>query len=1276
MKHFLQFAVRLESYFLRWIDMSKIDKSFKGLADLILRDQFIHVCNRDLTLFIKERTPKSMEEVATLADQFREARFTNAASLVTKSGPIQTTGHKGQGQPLSSRPKPEVVKPVDHSKFVPKSERRCYKCNQIGHIASECRPKHKVGCVVSESADSDNQVTCTCSEETFVKVCSAFISPLDSVVNSQASSSLPHVRLTSSCQSNVCSVMPISSGFVEGNPVSVLRDTGCSGIVVRRSKISDDNLTGKSQTCLLADGSTIDVPIAKIHIDTPYVSGTYEAWCMETPVYDCIVGNVANVREPGKPDPNWKPVIAVETRQQAKSKGKPFPKLSVPEIIKDEISPDDIRTAQTEDNSMSKIRAYAQNNETFYTKRGKVKWYMKNGLVYRQYSSTKDDKICSQLVVPSKYRTLVIRLAHESIMSGHLATRRTVSRVLSEFHWPGIQADVKRFCQSCDVCQKTVPKGKITKVPLQQMPFIDEPFKRVAVDLIGPLHPPTDKGNRYILTLVDYATRYPEAEALPNIETERVAEALVGIFSRVGVPREMLTDMGSQFTSLLMKELSRLISMKQLTTTPYHPMCNGLVEKFNGTLKQIIKRVCTDRPRDWDKYLSAALFAYREVPQESLGFSPFELVYGRSVRGPMTILKELWTKEIEDPEIKSTYQYVIDLRERLESTCKLAHENLEKASQKHRLYYNRKAKHRSMKVGERVLVLLPTDSNKLLMQWKGPFRIVDKPNKVDYKIDMNGKTRTFHANLLKLYVERKEPDQQAHGQISAVTVQPPQISGDFQGSLSLVSSVVIDCSVEDHGEISDLPELKPTEGPSHVDISSDLLPEQQHQVSEILDMFPDVLSDLPGYTNILQHDIKLSTNIPVRKSRPIPYNMLEVVNKEVEQMLKMNIIEPSTSPYSSPVVIVKKKDGSNRFCIDFRGLNSQTVFDAEPMPDADQIFSKLATNTIFSKLDLSKGYWQVPLTPSSKMLTAFQSPKGLFQFRVMPFGLVTAPATFSRLMRNLLQGMENIDNFIDDVLIYSQSFTEHVSVLHELLTRLRSANLTAKPSKCSVGYKQIECLGHIVGNASISPNPDKVEVIQTAIRPGTKKQLRSFLGLVGFYRKFVPNFSLVALPLTDLTKKGCPNKLQWTDVHETAFQTLKHSLITFPILKLPNLSEPFILQTDASDRGIGAVLLQTEVDKKFPIAYASRKLKGSEVSYATVEKECLAIVWAIQKFQRYLYGREFVLETDHKPLVYLNRAKVANSRLMRWALALQPYRFRIVAIKGKDNVGGDYLSRL
>lgn len=200
----------------------------------------------------------------------------------------------------------------------------------------------------------------------------------------------------------------------------------------------------------------------------------------------------------------------------------------------------------------------------------------------------------------------------------------------------------------------------------------------------------------------------------------------------------MLTDMGSQFTSTLMKEVSRLISIKQLTTTPYHAMCNGLVEIFNGTLKQMLKKTCVDRPVDWDKYIPAVLFAYREVPQESLGFSPFELVYGRTVRGPMTILKELWTKEIKDPEVKTTYQFMLDLRDRLESTFELAHHMLEESSRRQKKYYDRKARLRNMKVGDKVLILLPTDSNNILMQWKGPFTIRNKLNKVDYQIEVNG----------------------------------------------------------------------------------------------------------------------------------------------------------------------------------------------------------------------------------------------------------------------------------------------------------------------------------------------------------------------------------------------------------------------------------------------------------------------------------------------------------------------------------------------------------
>ena len=297
------------------------------------------------------------------------------------------------------------------------------------------------------------------------------------------------------------------------------------------------------------------------------------------------------------------------------------------------------------------------------------------------------------------------------------------------------------------------------------MPLIDTPFKRVAVDIVGPILPITDRKNIYILTLVDYATRYPEAIALPSIETERVAEALVDMFSRVGVPEEILTDCGAQFTSELMSEISRLLSIKQLRTTPYHPMCNGLVERFNGTLKQMLRRMCAEKPRDWDRYLNAILFAYREVPHESLGFSPFELLYGRTIRGPMRILRELWSGDVADGEVKTTYQYVVDLRERLESTCRMAHDELVKSGRKYAKYYNRGTRSRKFDVGDRVLVLLPTSRNKLLVQWKGPYEVKQVKGEMDYRIDMGGKLRIFHANMLKSFVER--PRQTALGTNSA-----------------------------------------------------------------------------------------------------------------------------------------------------------------------------------------------------------------------------------------------------------------------------------------------------------------------------------------------------------------------------------------------------------------------------------------------------------------------------------------------------------------------------
>ncbi|PIK52169.1 hypothetical protein BSL78_10948 [Apostichopus japonicus] len=357
--------------------------------------------------------------------------------------------------------------------------------------------------------------------------------------------------------------------------------------------------------------------------------------------------------------------------------------------------------------------------------------------------------------------------------------------------------------------------------------------------------------------------------------------------------------------------------------------------------------------------------------------------------------------------------------------------------------------------------------------------------------------------------------------------------------------------------------------------------------------------------------------------------MRDSLQEEVRKMIDMGVIEPSNSPYSSPVVLVPKPDGTKRFCVDYRKLNKVTTYEAEPMQTMTEIFSELSNDKYFSRIDLTKGYWQVEMTQSAKEKTAFVTPDGLWQFKTMPFGLT-----------------------------------------------LRESGLTARPSKCEIGFTKLEFLGHTVGNGKLGPKQSTLDKIKNAPKPETKTQVRSFLGLTGYYRDYIPNYSALVAPLSDLTRKGSPNRVIWGSAQDKAFNDLKQALISPPLLRLPDVNKQFVLRTDASDVGIGAVLLQEHEGELFPVAYASRKLLERERNYSVIERECLGLVWAVQKFHVYLYGSEFVLQTDHEPLTYLNRAKLLNSRIMRWALVLQEYRFRLESIKGKYNVGADYMSRI
>ncbi len=367
-------------------------------------------------------------------------------------------------------------------------------------------------------------------------------------------------------------------------------------------------------------------------------------------------------------------------------------------------------------------------------------------------------------------------------------------------------------------------------------------------------------------------------------------------------------------------------------------------------------------------------------------------------------------------------------------------------------------------------------------------------------------------------------------------------------------------------------------------------------------------------------------------------------------------------------MLVPKKDGTLRFCLDFRKLNSVSKFDPYPMPRVDELVERLGRAKYLSTLDLCKGYWQVPLDPACKEFTAFRTPFGHFQF--LPFGLHGAAATFQRMMDQVLRGTEDYAAaYLGDIIIFSQSWEEHLEYLKEVLTRIKAAGLTIRPDKCALAKPETQYLGFVLGHGVIRPQVGKVEAIKTAGRPETKKQVRAFLGLIGWYRKFIPNFSARAITLTNLTKKTQPNKLIWTEDCEKAFNDLKAALCQEPVLQSPDFEKMFTVQTDASQHGIGAVLLQEEQGQLKPVLYISRKLLPREVNYSTVEKECLAVKWTLDSLRYYLLGRKFRLETDHRALAWLGHMRDTNARITRWFLAMQPFDFEVLYRSGSQNRG-------
>ena len=836
-----------------------------------------------------------------------------------------------------------------------------------------------------------------------------------------------------------------------------------------------------------------------------------------------------------------------------------------------------------------------------------------------------------RLVLPQSQRNQVMRMAHEGF--SHMGARRVVSLIKRNFVWPRMGQAITAYCRSCAYCQKAA-KSKATQVPMMQRKVMTEPFEVMGIDIVGPI-PKGKGGHQYLLTTICMASKWPEAVPLRNITAKVVAQTLVDIFSRTGIPLEIVTDQGPQFMGKVMDQLCNSLQIRKIPTTPYHPEGNGVVERMHGTLGAMLTKA-TQEGLDWVGQVPYALYALRSAPNRDTKFSPFELVYGRYVRTPLDILYQGWAQhEFEEFDTDGWAEWLVD---RLNVWHSVARERGEHAGSQRKLDFDKKARERSLELGDKVLLRIPGKIEKLEESWAGPYLVVEKLNRVDYRIEISkGRFRVVHINNVKKFHERELS-------ILRLTV----VAEDFSEDEAVGIKVTGDC----------------------VDFDMSTVEQLERE-------FPEVFSNLPGKTEVGQMVIQSTEPYPLA-SAPyrVPDKLKEGVRGEIQKLVELGVVVQSTSPWASPIVPVPKPDGTLRLCIDYRRLNAVTVADPYYMATLEEILERVGSSGCISKLDLLKGFYQVEVQEESRAKTAFVSPFGKYEFVRMPFGLRNAPSVFQRTMEVVLRGCFHCSApYIDDIIVFSKDGQEHVGHLREVLGALKSSGLTTRRDKCVFGRTKLEYLGHLVGGGEMAVPHHRASAMQNYKLPKTKKQLRAFLGSCSYYRKFVQGFAQLSSILSPDTSKLAPNVITWDERKLEAFNSLKVCLVDVCVLTVPSSEDSFILNTDASGLGIGATLNVVRDGVEKPVGYFSKQLTGAQTRYSVTELEALALFKAIHHYAHFLWGRKFLVRTDHQALVSLMSSRSLNKRLHGWVLGLMDFNFEVVYRAGHLHGDADGMSR-
>ena len=1240
----------LNQSFQNWVKYSDINKDdAQGISQLMIIDQAMQTLPKDLAIHLRDKGVKNSNEMAKVADEYianrggseywkkKEAIKQKFRINKSKDWPPKQKSTNDKSSPGDA---PVVQKlagtrspPRQHNRTTQDGEIVCYACNKKGHIARDC-PEKKV--TVKESTGANPKPAFKCANniaqdreqeiEARRKKCE-----IVGLVNGTPVS----IHRDSQCTQTAVSADLVPTHRYLNETVSLRGITGPVSLPLAEIEIQCPLVSGTVKVAVAPGlhrevilGHDLDKTCGDLFDNRPTKEIcvlTRQQAKQQRDKRRLAEAELIRLRDEVRPkeilsdseqSESQNQETLVDKKQTSKQNrptmttGNTFNNLDgkLHQAPSNQERPnnentwpdkDTLSTMQYADPTLTGVQQRVVPSQDLNKYR--VCFYEENGIIMRKWQKRKHKKHDTtnvepihQVIIPQKYRPNILNLAHNITMAGHLGVAKTKSRILAHFYWPGIFQDVANYCRNCSTCQYMNKGHEKMKAPLIPMPIISTPFERVGIDIVGPMNR-SRKGNRYLLTICDYATRYPEAIPLSNIRTSTVANALLTVFARVGLPEEIVHDQGTNFMSAVMQTICTKLQITQLKATAYHQQTNGITERFHATLKNMMRSLTPEDRNTWDEFIPHFLFAYREVPSQVTGFAPFELLYGRQVRGPLSVIKSNWVDR--DHEETDVVTHLLQMRKRIDSFMQQANSTLADNQEKMKAHYDKGAVQRIFEPGDQVLVFLPDSAAKLDSKWQGPYSIVRKINEVNYVVNMADKRkkhRVFHINMLKEWYNRKEDTEMARcfclvgdidylsSQYANAQTQHIEQSDQVYTDMEPESQPITVQNMENM-----IPNCKQSQDWHDIPIH-DLSHDKQQDVQVVFHKRASAITDVPGRTHLVSHIIEKTTDKPVpQKIYRTPQALRDKIKKELDAMLELGIIERANSPYASPITIVRKPGSDDiRICSDMRALNKVCVFDPYEMPRIDDILDQVAGAPFISTLDLTKGFYQVPLDPKSRPHTAFVTCFGQFQYTVLPFGLQNSSSTFMRLMHEVLRGCETFAQaYIDDICIFSHSWDDHIKHLDTVLERIQNAGLTVKPKKCSVGRSQVEYLGHVIGSGTIQPKDDKIQAVKEFPRPLTKKNVRAFLGLSGYYRRFISRYADIALPLTSLTKKALPNTVCWTQECEGAFDLLTSA----PILIAPDFTKPFILQADASNIGLGAVLGQLDVDgHERPIVYLSR----------------------------------------------------------------------------------------